>query len=150
MTADAWAAAMLLAGGVFTGSAVFVAYERVPLWARMDVGAYAVDFRRSLRRVDPTQPILLVLTLVSAGGFAAATDGAARGVALAAVGCLALVLAGSLTLGEPINRQFRRRPEGVAPPDAPGLRRRWARLHRARATIALVAFALLVVAARAG
>jgi hypothetical protein len=139
---------MLVPGGVFTGSAVFVAYERVPIWSRMDVATYAVDFRRSLRRADPTQPVLLVLTVMSSVAFAVAARGAARALALAGAGCLVAVLTASLTLGEPINSQFRRRAEGVVPPDVEGLRRTWARLHVARATVAVVAFALLVAASQ--
>lgn len=147
MTSNAWAAIMLLAGGVFTGSAVFVAYERVAIWASMDLATYTIDFRRSIKRADPTQPILVTITLASGIGFAVQTSGTSRTLAFCGVACLLIILVGSIAFGEPINTKFRRRPEGVAPPEVERLRDTWGRLHRVRATLALAAFALLVVAA---
>jgi Domain of unknown function (DUF1772) len=49
-------------------------------------------------------------------------------------------------LAEPINSQFRRRPEGSVPPDAERLRRVWRRFHLVRTAIAVAAFTLLVTA----
>jgi hypothetical protein len=37
------------------------AWERVWIWRRLELLAYAVDFRRSLRKADPALPILLVI-----------------------------------------------------------------------------------------
>jgi hypothetical protein len=52
---------MLGAGGLFTGGVVWYAWERVWIWRRLTLRAYAVDFRRSLRKADPALPILLVI-----------------------------------------------------------------------------------------
>lgn len=49
-------------------------------------------------------------------------------------------------MAEPINSQFRRRPEGDAPPDAEKLRARWRRLHLVRTVVTVAAFATIVLA----
>jgi hypothetical protein len=67
-------------------------------------------------------------------------------LAFAGIGLLAAILVSSIVLAEPINGQFRRRAEGVVPPDAERLRRRWRRFHLVRTALAVAAFALLVTA----
>jgi hypothetical protein len=137
---------MLGAGGVFTGGIIWYAWERVWIWRRLPVAEYAVDFRRSVRKADPAMPILLVVCGLAAGVFASQAGGTARALAVAAIGLLAVILVSSIILAEPINSQFRRRPEGVVPPDAERLRRRWRRFHLFRTGIAIAAFAVLVTA----
>jgi Domain of unknown function (DUF1772) len=137
---------MLGAGGLFAGGIVWYAWERVWIWRRLALHAYAVDFRRSLRKADPALPILLVISAACAGAFAALTDGAGRALALAGIALLAVVLVSSLILAEPINNQFRRVPEGTVPPDAERLRRRWRRFHLVRTALAVAAFTALVTA----
>jgi len=137
---------MLGAGGLFTGGVVWYAWERVWIWRRLSLIQYAVDFRRSVRKADPALPILLGLSAVAAGAFAWQADGAARALALGGIGLLAVILVSSIALAEPINSQFRRRPEGVVPPDAEHLRRVWRRFHLARTALAVSAFALFVTA----
>jgi hypothetical protein len=78
---------MLGAGGVFTGGVVWYAWERVWIWRRLSLRAYAVDFRRSVRKADPALPILLVVCAAGAGAFASLTGGAARALAVAASHC---------------------------------------------------------------
>jgi hypothetical protein len=56
------------------------------------------------------------------------------------------IFAGGL-IAEPINSQFRRRPEGVVPPNADRMRQLWRRFHLVRAALGVVAYSLLVVAA---
>jgi hypothetical protein len=55
---------MLATGGLFTGGVMWYAWERVWIWRRLALAAYAVDFRRSLRKADPALPILLVICAV--------------------------------------------------------------------------------------
>lgn len=138
---------MLVAGGIFTGGIVWYAWERVWIWRRLTLAEYAVDFRRSLRKADPAMPILLVICGAAAGVFAYLTDGTARALALAGIGLLALILASSIIIAEPINTRFRRHPEGVVPPNAEHLRTIWRRFHLIRTGLAVVAFACLVTAA---
>jgi hypothetical protein len=56
-----WAFVMLSAGALFAGGLVWYAWERVWIWRRLDLPAFAIDFRRSVRRADPAMPILLVI-----------------------------------------------------------------------------------------
>jgi hypothetical protein len=137
---------MLGAGGIFTGGIVWYAWERVWIWRRLPLLEYAIDFRRSLRKADPAMPILLVVCGTAAGVFAYLTDGTAPALALAGIGLLALILASSIVVAEPINSQFRRHPEGVVPPNAEHLRTVWRRFHLIRTGLAVAAFALLVTA----
>jgi anthrone oxygenase-like protein len=141
-----WTIVMLGAGGLFTGGTVWYAWERVWIWRRLSLPEYAVDFRRSLRKADPAMPILAVTCGAAAGTFASLTDGAARTLALAGTGLLAVILVGSIILAEPVNSQFRRRPEGGVPPDAERLRRLWRRLHLVRTGLSVATLACLVTA----
>jgi hypothetical protein len=135
---------MLGAGGLFTGGVVWYAWERVWIWRRLSLRAYAVDFRRSVRKADPALPILLVVCATGAGAFASVTDGAARALSVAGIALLAVILVSSIVLAEPINSQFRRLAEGIVPPDADRLRRRWRRFHLVRTALAVSAFTLFV------
>jgi Anthrone oxygenase len=137
---------MLGAGGLFTGGVVWYAWERVWIWRRLALPAYAVDFRRSVRKADPALPILLVISAAGAGAFTSLTGGAGRALALAGLALLAVILVSSLILAEPINNQFRRLAERTVPPDAENLRRRWRRFHLIRTALAVTAFALFVTA----
>lgn len=137
---------MLAAGGLFTGGVVWYAWERVWIWRRLTLREYAVDFRRSVRKADPALPILLVSCGAAAAAFASLTGGAARALASASIGLLAVILVSSIVVTEPINSQFRRCPEGVVPPDANHLRRLWRRFHLIRTALAVAAFAFLVTA----
>jgi hypothetical protein len=141
-----WTIAMLGAGGLFAGAVVWYAWERVWIWRRLALPEFAVDFRRSIRKADPAIPILLVICGFAAGGFAWHTDGTARTLAYLGVGLLTVILISSLVLAEPINSQFRRRPEGVVPPNAERLRTLWRRFHLIRTTLAVAAFALFIAA----
>jgi hypothetical protein len=103
--------AMLATGGLFTGGVVWYAWERIWIWRRLELSAYAVDFRRSLRKADPALPILLVICATATAGFAWQTSGAARTLAATGIGVLAVILVSSIVLAEPINNEFRRRPK---------------------------------------
>jgi hypothetical protein len=137
---------MLGAGGIFTGGILWYAWERVWIWRRLTLLEYAVDFRRSLRKADPAMPILLMICAAAAAVFAWRTDGEARALAVAGIVVLATILVSSIVVAEPINSEFRRRPEGVVPPDAERLRRLWRRFHLVRTALAVTAFYLLVIA----
>jgi hypothetical protein len=141
-----WTILMLSAGALFTGGLVWYAWERVWIWRRLAIRAFAVDFRRSVRRADPAMPILLVICASAAGVFASLTEGGSRTLALAGIGLLATILIGSIVIAEPINSRFRRLPEGEVPPQAEQLRRRWRHFHLARTCLGVVALACLITA----
>src|SRR6478752_3590359 len=103
---------MLISCGLWAGGILIFAVERTNLWRRMPLDQYAIDFRRSLFRVDPMMPILGVMAGIATGVFAAGSLGSARLLAWAAVAFIAIVVLGSIAIAEPINSRFRRLPEG--------------------------------------
>ena len=137
---------MLAPGGLWAGVVLFYAVERVNLWGRMPMDQYVVDFRRSLYRADPLQPILAVVSMGGAILFALKTEGTGSTLAWVAVALYVIVIAMSLALPERINSQYRRRQEGDAPPDAEALRARWRVLHLTRTVPAMAALVCLVLA----
>jgi hypothetical protein len=141
-----WTFVMLTAGALFTGGLVWYAWERVWIWRRLDLRGFAVDFRRSVRRADPAMPILLVICGAAASVFATLSEAVSRTLAIVAIGLLAAILVSSVLIAEPINSRFRRLPEGVVPPEAEQLRRRWRRFHLVRAGMGVGALACLILA----
>lgn len=137
---------MLVPGAVFTGVIAAYAIDRTSVWARMPLEQYAVDFRRSLYRADPLQPILLVITAAGAVLFARSASGAAAQFTWASVAQLGVIFVASLLIAEPMNSKFRRLPEGSIPNEAERLRQRWRRFHTVRTVVALGAWTCLVLA----
>jgi hypothetical protein len=135
---------MLVAGGLFAGGILVVAVERTSLWRRMPVEQYAVDFRRSLARVDPMLPILGALCGIGALLFAITTDGRPATWSWVAVVLLGVIVVSSLIVAEPINSRFRRLPEGSPPEAAERLRIVWRRFHYGRTVLGVAAFACVV------
>ncbi|MFD1538966.1 DUF1772 domain-containing protein [Nonomuraea guangzhouensis] len=140
-------AALLVLSGIWTGAITTIAWERIPVWRRLDPVPRAVDFRRSLHRMDPTMPIIAVIVIGLGVTHALGHEGLARTLAWIAVGGIALVVVGSILLLEPINSRFRRLPEGAPPPDAADLHVRWSWLHLGRTVVAVVSLTLFVLAA---
>jgi len=136
---------MLVPGAVWAGIIVCYAVERVSLWRGMPLTQYGVDFRRSLHRVDPLQPILLVVAAAGAVWFALAASGDASAFAWAGTAGLGVVMVSSIVIAEPMNSRFRRLPEGELPLDAERLRARWERFHLVRTVVAVATLICLVL-----
>ena len=141
-----WAIIMLVAGGLFAGGAATFAWSRVPIWRRMPVQGFVVDFRETLRRTDQVQPALLVVAIVSAAGFALTADGSAR--VLASVGAVGFVasLAATLAILVPLQRRI------VATPPAEAgavdeMRARWFSGNLGRSMLGVASFVAVAVAA---
>jgi dipeptide/tripeptide permease len=148
MTVDHVSSWLMIAfGGLFAGGIFFVAVERTNLWQRMPVEQYAIDFRRSLYRLDPLMPILGAVSALGAVVFALNTGGPAAAMAWIGVTLIAVIMFASIAVAEPMNSKFRRLPEGQAPDGAEELRVRWRRFHLTRTVIALVALGCLAAAA---
>jgi hypothetical protein len=135
---------MLAAGGLFSGGILVVAVERTNLWRRMPVEQYAVDFRRSLARVDPMLPILGAVTCVGALLFALNASGRPATLTWVAVALLGVIIVSSLIVAEPINARFRRVPEGNTPEHADRLRITWRRFHYGRTLLGIAAFTCII------
>jgi hypothetical protein len=143
---DLLAIPMLISGGLFAGGVVSIAWERIPAWRKADLVGFRTAFAQTLRRVDRLQPVLLVVTLLSAIGFAAGADGATRTAAgLAAIGFLA-VLVGSGAWLVPVQRRLVAAGAELPASRAERLRAQWFGGHVARTVVALTAYALAVVA----
>jgi len=138
-------ALMLVPAAIWAGIIVCYAVERTNLWSRMPVAQYAVDFRRSLYRVDPLQPILLMISAAGSVWFALTADGKASTFAWIGVAGLAIVMVTSITIAEPMNSQFRRLDEGEMPAEAELLRSRWQRFHLLRSVVAVATLIGLVL-----
>lgn len=137
---------MIVSAGVWTGVIVTFEVERTNLWGRMPIEQYAVDFRRSLLRVDPMQPLLGAIAAVSAAVFGWYGIGSAAIFAWTGFGLIVLVIFSSIVIAEPINSQFRRLAEGQVPDRADHHRRVWCRFHSIRNVAALASFAILAAA----
>ena len=106
-----------------------------------------IDFRRSLYRVDPLQPILGIVAILAAVTFALNVDGSASFLAWTGIALIVAVIALSIAVPERINSQFRRREEGEVPPNADVLRVRWRTFHYIRLAPAIAGFMSLILAA---
>ncbi len=137
---------MIAAGGLFTGGIFTIAVERLNVWRRMPIDQYAIDFRRSVYRMDPLMPIMGNISALGAVVFALNSDGRAAALAWIGVALIAVIMVASIAIAEPMNSRFRRLPEGQAPEGAEQLRIRWRRLHLARTGVALASLACLAAA----
>ena len=143
---SAWASLMLIAGGLFAGGAATFAWSRVPIWRRMPAQKFIDDFGETLRRTDKVQPALLVAAIASAAGFALASDGSARVLALVGAAGFVATLATSIVILVPLQRRI------VATPPAEAkaiyeMRARWFRGHLGRSMFATASFVAVAVAA---
>lgn len=149
MSALWWAAPMLLAGGLFAGSAGFIAWERVPAWRASDLAAFRTTFARTVRRADRLQPALVVIWLVSTVGYAISASGASRTLALLAAAALLTILVGSIVWLAPIQNRVAAPGSDGHPRELEQQRSRWLRGHLIRTMLALAAWVVVVVAALA-
>lgn len=142
---EIWGALMLIAGGLFAGGAATFAWSRVPIWRRMPLREFITDFDETIRWTDKVQPALLVVTAISAIGFAFTSDGGAR--LLSAIGAVGLivVLVVSFVVMVPLQRRIIATPveEGA---DLEAMRTRWFSGNMGRSLLSVASFALLAVA----
>jgi hypothetical protein len=142
-----WAIPMLIGGGLFAGGAVSIAWERVPAWRDADLPDFQITFAHTLRRVDPLQPALLVISLISTIGFALSEGGAARISAILAAAGFLIVLLGSAAWLVPIQRRVVASGPGRPSAELERLRGHWLRGHMIRTVVALASLSFAVAAA---
>jgi hypothetical protein len=141
-----WATLMLIAGGLFAGGAATFAWSRVPIWQRMPAQGFIGDFEETLRRTDKVQPALLVVAIVSAGGFALTAEGSARVLAWVGAAGFGVTLAASLAFLVPLQRRIVAMPP-VQAEAIEEMRTRWFRGHVGRSMLAAASFVAVAVAA---
>jgi Anthrone oxygenase len=142
-----WALLMLIAGGLFTGGVLSVAWERIPAWRAADLPDFRIAFAHTLLRVDRLQPVLLVVCLISTIGFALSEGGGARIAAVVAAAGFLIVLVGSAAWLVPIQRRLVAPGPERPPSELEKLRAQWLRGHLIRTAVALASLTLAVVAA---
>ncbi len=137
---------MLVAGGLFAGGAATFAWSRVPIWRRMPLAQFVTDFDQTIRWTDKVQPALLVAAIASAIAFAFTADGAARLLALVGAAGFVAVLLASLAFLVPLQRRIVSTTESE-PEKLEAMRSRWFNGNLGRSVLAVVSFAVIVVAA---
>ncbi len=142
---DAWAAIMLIAGGLFAGGSATFAWSRVPIWRRMPVPDFVRDFDETIRRTDVVQPALAVVAAAAGIAFSITEDGSARLFAALGAGGLILVLLASLAVLVPLQRRIIATAPAQAD-DIEAMRHRWFSGNLGRSVLSVASFALLVVA----
>ncbi len=142
-----WASLMVIAGGLFAGGAASFAWSRVPIWRRMGVEEFIGDFEQTLRRTDKVQPALLIVAIVSAGGFALSAEGSSAGV-LASVGAAGFVVTLGASVGFLVPLQRRMVASGSAEAKAiEEMRARWFGGNLGRTMLGAASFVAVAVAA---
>ena len=146
MTAG-FAITMLVAGGLWAGGVLSIGWERSGAWRVASSFDFRRDFAHTIRRADKLQPALLVVTTLSAAGFAFETPGLPRVfAATAAVGLLAVLVGSAATLVRIQRRIVSQQPE-LATAEVERLKEIWIGGHLARTAAGVACFALLVAAA---
>ena len=149
---DVWAVLMLVAGGLFAGGGATFAWSRVPIWRRMPLREFAVDFEQTIRRTDKVQPALLVTSALGGIAYAVTADGSARLFAALGAGGLIVVLLASLAVLVPLQRRIIATTLGHAenveadPEDVDAMRLRWFSGNLGRSFLSVGSFVLLVLA----
>ena len=141
-----WGILMLVSGGLFTGAALAVTWERIPAWRTMPLAQYLADFAGTIRRADRMQPALLVIAIVTAFGFGIGASAMARTLALIAAAGFLVTLVASVAVLVPLQRRIiassPQQPDRIE-----ALRRRWFTGHRGRSALAAACFTLASIAA---
>ena len=83
---------MIAAGGLFVGGIFTIAVERLNVWRRMPIDQYAIDFRRSVYRMDPLMPIMGTISAPGAVVFALNSDARAAALAWIGVALIAVIM----------------------------------------------------------
>jgi hypothetical protein len=140
-----WATLAVLAGGLFAGGAMTIAWSRVPIWRKMPAPQFVSDFSGTIRLADKVQPPLLLAAIVSAAAFAFTAGSTAGLLAMMAAGGFLATLIASVVVLVPLQRRIM-----AAPPQRSEaieeMRLRWFRGHLGRSALSLVSFAFIAVA----
>jgi hypothetical protein len=142
---NVWAVLVLLAGGLFTGSVVAFAWDRVSAWKAMPLPEFMGDFDHTINRADKIQPALLTIAIVGAVGYGLSATESSRLLMLVAATGFVIVMVASLVLLVPLQRRILRTSLDEAE-SIKAMRERWFPGHLGRATLSVVSFGLVVIA----
>jgi hypothetical protein len=142
---NVWAALLLIAGGVFAGSVVAFAWDRVSAWKAMPLQQFMTDYDHTINRADKIQPALLVVAIVAAVVYGLTATGSTRILVLVGAAGFLVVMVASLGILVPLQRRIlRTSPEsGEAIHE---MQQRWFSGHIGRAVLSVVSFGLVVAA----
>ena len=140
-----WAVLMIVSAGLFAGSALAFAWERIPAWRAMPAAQYLTDFAATIHRADRVQPALLAASIATALAFAMSSTATARGLAFIGAGGLIITLVASVVVLMPLQRRIiassPQHPETIE-----AMRRRWFTGHLGRSALAVGCFTLGAIA----
>jgi hypothetical protein len=138
-----WAAVALIAGGLFAGSVLAFAWDRVSAWRTMSGEPFLRDFGHTIDRADKIQPAILVVAIASTIGFALTSEGSSTVLALIGAAGFVIVLLASLAVLVPLQRRMLRSPND---PEMATMQGRWFTGHMGRTALSVVSFALVATA----
>jgi hypothetical protein len=143
---NVWAALLLIAGGLFAGSVVAFAWDRVSAWRSMPLQQFMTDFGHTINRADKIQPALLVVAIAAAVGYGLSATGSSRILALVGAAGFLVVMVASLGILVPLQRRILRTSleseEAIRE-----MQQRWFSGHIGRTALSVVSFGLVVTAA---
>ena len=140
-----WAGLVIVSAGLFTGSVIAFAWDRVSAWRTMPLQQFFGDFGHTINRADKIQPALLVVAIATGTVFGLNSTGLARTLALVASGGFLVVMSASLGVLVPLQRRILR-STNEDPDTLEGMRRRWFSGHLGRTTLSVVSFILAATA----
>lgn len=138
---------MLVCGGLFAGSVLTLAWNRMPVWKHMPFPQFLADFEHTISVADKLQPFLLVTTIIATSLFALNASGLAKIFAFVAVAGFLLILIASAAILVPLQRQILSTKDESVRLEA--MRSKWLTGHAGRTILSVVSFALTTVAVAA-
>lgn len=136
-----WALLLLIAGGLFAGSVMAFAWDRVSAWRAMPMQQFMTDFDHTINMADKIQPALLLVATVAGAGFAGSASGASQ---ILAAGFVVVLLA-SFGVLVPLQRRILRSSQ-EEPAAIDEMRQRWFQGALGRTVVSVVSFVLTATA----
>jgi hypothetical protein len=144
---DALRYASLLLAGLLTGSELTSRLIVHPALWRLPHAAQVKAEKLIYRRFGSIDPFLMTATVIACFAAAGNEHGGGATLTFAAAGCFTVMLTVTLVLNMPINLAVFRWDEEHGDPERwRRLRRRWDRIHSARALLDSAGFALVAAA----
>jgi anthrone oxygenase-like protein len=140
-----WAAVLIISSGLFTGSVMAFAWDRVTAWRRMPLEQFAGDFDHTINKADKIQPALLVVAIASGVGYGLTQTGTARTLAFVSAGGFLIVLLASLAVLLPLQRRILRSMDADREAIV-GMQRRWFSGHLGRTALSIASFIVASIA----